>query len=326
MCRPLVVDEAEATLAELQLTKRPNPRPQETIRLSADLVKRNIKPLSAAAIRGNWTAKVSEAPPPARWAMMVKPKPSVSAISKAPEAPQTEAPRGLAGGPAPTRSFRNPNAAALSGWTSKLTGSNSGKREFIPTTPNIPGEVMAKALQTRDASGFKRRSGLPIPQQLNRPATESALMQVVNSTYRQLLNKLPLDSERLISAESKLRDEQIDLGEFVQEVALSDAFQSRLASMAPLRAASAAALSLLGRAATADEVTRFLNTRALSGQHVAVKNLLASRTDTDDEPNNNVPRIDGMETQLGLPQSTAQRTASLYRGNAGLNPPQGPSD
>ena len=36
-----------------------------------------------------------------------------------------------------------------------------------------------------------------------------------------------------------------------------------------------------------------------------------------------VPRIDGMATASGVSQATIQRTAALYRGNAGLNPPTG---
>ena len=98
---------------------------------------------------------------------------------------------------------------------------------------------------------------------------------------------------------------------------MSEAFQNRIASMAPLRAASAAGLALLGRATTPAETSRFLITRAQAGHGAAVTELLAERIGTK------VPRIDGMATASGVNQATIQRTASLYRGNAGLNPPTG---
>ena len=117
--------------------------------------------------------------------------------------------------------------------------------------------------------------------------------------------------------ESRLRNQDIDLTEFIAEVAMSEAFQNRIATMAPLRAASAAGLALLGRATTPAETSRFLITRAQAGHGAAVTELLAERTTTT------VPRIDGMATASGVNQATIQRTASLYRGNAGLTPPTG---
>ena len=55
--------------------------------------------------------------------------------------------------------------------------------------------------------------------------------------------------------------------------------------------------------------------RAQAGHGAAVSELLAERFGDD------VPRINGMDSPSGVGQSTIQRTAALYRGNAGLNPP-----
>ena len=82
---------------------------------------------------------------------------------------------------------------------------------------------------------------------LVRGATESERREVVDAVYRQLLNRVPLEDERLTSPESLLCDGQIDLEGFIESVALSEAFQERLSRMAPLRAATAATLALLGR-------------------------------------------------------------------------------
>ena len=67
----------------------------------------------------------------------------------------------------------------------------------------------------------------------------------------------------------------VDLSGFVQSIAMSEAFQNRLFSMSPLRAAAAAGLSLLGRASTPAEVSEFLITRARDGQQQATLYFLA---------------------------------------------------
>ena len=185
-----------------------------------------------------------------------------------------------------------------------------------PARPR-PSRRMGQALANADASGFQLRAGLPAMLELKQPCSESELRTVLDATYRQLLNRVPTESERLVTAESRLRNQDIDLPDFIAEVAMSEAFQNRIASMAPLRAASAAGLALLGRATTPAETSRFLITRAQAGQGAAVTELLAERISTT------VPRIDGMSTASGVSQATIQRTASLYRGNAGLNPPTG---
>ena len=85
--------------------------------------------------------------------------------------------------------------------------------------------------------------------------------------------------------------------------------------MAPLRAASAATLALLGRAASPTEVSRFLTVRAQQGQPAAVQELLSQISDAD-----RVPRMDGMNTRPDATMATQQRTAALYQGNAAMNP------
>ena len=174
--------------------------------------------------------------------------------------------------------------------------------------------LMAKALRTNDASGYLKRGGITPQLTLSENFTESELFVVINATYKQLLNRIPLESERLLLAESQLRNKDITLLGFIEAVAMSDAFQNRLYTMAPLRAASAAGLALLGRATTPEETRAFIATRASSGQFAALKELLADEAST-------VPTISGMDSSNGKTQATMQRTASLYRGNAGLNPP-----
>ena len=179
---------------------------------------------------------------------------------------------------------------------------------------------MTRALETRGAEGYKLRPSLPQPLVLKRPCDESELRSIVDATYKQLLNRVPLEGERLLEAESRLRNEDSNLVDFIAEVAMSEAFQSRLYSMAPLRAASAASLALLGRVASPAEVSRFLAVRAESGQPVAVREVLDRIEELDA-----VPRMDGMNTRANVTQATQQRTAALYQGNAAINPATDPA-
>ncbi len=188
------------------------------------------------------------------------------------------------------------------------------------TRTAAPLSPMTRALETRGAEGYKLRPSLPQPLVLKRPCDESELRSIVDATYKQLLNRVPLEGERLLEAESRLRNEDSNLVDFIAEVAMSEAFQSRLYSMAPLRAASAASLALLGRVASPAEVSRFLAVRAESGQPVAVREVLDRIEELDA-----VPRMDGMNTRANVTQATQQRTAALYQGNAAINPATDPA-
>jgi phycobilisome core-membrane linker protein len=180
---------------------------------------------------------------------------------------------------------------------------------------------MAKALGGARPQGFSRRRSLGQPVMLLPEADEAMLQQVVEATYRQLLNRTPLAAERLGDAESQLRDGRLSVSEFVAVIAGSDLFQQRLNRMAPLRAASAAYLALLGRAAQPKEVSRYLATRGRKGQLAALDDLLSGKEFAHSFGRDTVPYLRGMATANGIPLATVNRTALLYAGNAGLTPP-----
>jgi phycobilisome core-membrane linker protein len=180
---------------------------------------------------------------------------------------------------------------------------------------------MAKALDGAQPQGFSRRAGLGQAITWRQDAGETGLQEVIEACYRQLLNRIPLASERMIDAESQLRDAQISVSEFIGLIATGELFQQRLMRMAPLRAASAAFLALLGRAGQPKEVSNFLATRAKQGQMVALDGILSSVEYSDSFGRDTVPYLRGLDTENGLPITTVNRTAALYTGNAGLTPP-----
>jgi phycobilisome core-membrane linker protein len=179
---------------------------------------------------------------------------------------------------------------------------------------------MEKALRAGSPQGFARRRSLDRPVRLLPSASEEQVRQVIETTYRQLLNRVPFRAERLIDAESQLRDGQLSVAEFVAQVAGSELFLQRLNRMAPLRAASAAYLALLGRAAQPAEVSRFLAIRSTAGQQSAIAALLDAGEYASAFGTDTVPYVRGMATADGIPLTTVNRTAALYGGNAGLNP------
>ena len=220
--------------------------------------------------------------------------------------------RGLVGGKSPITRLSSRQRVSARDFA-------SASRALSAALP--PGASLQTALAANEASGYRRRFRLPPTAiELQRLTSECELQNMITTIYRQLLNRIPLDSERLFSAESQLRDGRVSLDGFVELVALSDAFQERIAMMAPLRAATAAAMALLGRAATPSEVRRFLITRATSGQPTAVSELLIQRISSKVSLSE-VLSLDSLSSRAGVSQATIARTASLYSGNAGLTPP-----
>jgi phycobilisome core-membrane linker protein len=180
---------------------------------------------------------------------------------------------------------------------------------------------MAKALRAGSLQGFGKRQSLGTVVKLSMRPSAAEQSQAIEAVYRQLLGRQPLASEQLGDAESQLRKGQLCVAEFVARVAGSDLFNRRLNRMAPLRAASAAYLALLGRAAQPAETSTFLATRAEQGQRAAVEAILNSEEYAARFGRDTVPHLGGMATSDGIPLTTVNRTAALYGGNAALNPP-----
>ncbi|WP_315855567.1 phycobilisome rod-core linker polypeptide [Synechococcus sp. RedBA-s] len=88
-----------------------------------------------------------------------------------------------------------------------------------------------------------------------------------------------------------------------------------------MRAASAAYLALLGRAAQPKEMSRYLATRGRKGQLAALDDLLSGKEFAHSFGRDTVPYLRVMATANGIPLATVNLTALLYAGNAGLTPP-----
>ena len=308
-----------AAIADTTPRKRPEVAPSLEVRTTGSVVQRNL-PNRRQVIVGGWSAKI------AGGAAMAPAKPS-----------RDQGPGTIRQAPSPTRSFsRTPGGAGA--WTA---GSVTAGFKTSPTAPSfgtaggwtaavsngaisaqarLPGSAMDQALKAGTPQGFGRRQSLGRAVTLGRSASEQQVQEAIEASYRQLLNRVPLASERLGDAESQFRNGQLTVAEFVGQVAGCDQFQQRLNRMAPLRAASAAYLALLGRAAQPAEVSRFLSLRGSKGQRAALEDLLNSQEYAGAFGQDTVPYLRGMATADGISLRTVNRTAALYAGNAGLTP------
>lgn len=312
-----------SAIPDLTPVNRPQVAQSSSFRSSGDITPRNLPDRRLRQVTGSWTARFAE---------------GEEAASK----PSSSTPRSLRQPPEPSRRWRvSPTGpgSTSSGWSANI--GSSARATTAPARGQIsggwsaevsangfsaavapqPGAAMAKALDGARPQGFSRRRSLGQPVMLLADAGEAMVQQVIEATYRQLLNRVPLAAERLGDAESQLRDGRLSVSEFVGVIAGSDLFQQRLNRMAPLRAASAAYLALLGRAAQPKEVSQYLATRGKKGQGAALDDLLSGREYADSFGRDTVPYIKGMATADGIPLATVNRTALLYAGNAGLTPP-----
>ncbi len=306
-----------ASVPDLTPMSRPTVAPPQTLRTTGDLTPRNLSP--RRVVRGSFSAKISGgesastiSSPQGADSVRQWPAPSRSWTQKAATRPASY--------PRSSPSAFTPGAPgavpALTGpWIARTSPS------LLSGPAQLPSTAMERALKPGTLQGFAKRRGLPAVLQLSSNPSSDELDAVIDGVYRQLLNRSVLAAERLGDAESQLRNGSLPVSGFVALVASSDLFLNRLLRMAPLRAASAACLALLGRAGQANEVSGFLATRARRGLLVAVEQLLNSSAYARSFGQNVVPYLLGMATTDGVPLSGVNRTASLYFGEAGLNPP-----
>jgi phycobilisome core-membrane linker protein len=306
-----------AAYADLSGGKRPDVAPPQSLRTTTDVVSRNLAE-RPRVVMGGWSAQIAG-----------------GETMAAPTGAVPTGPGSIRQAPAPNRRWKQTPATTTGFWSSAPAGapSSSSTRPLISGDwraavgsgqtsglANQPGAAMAKAIQPGRPQGFGRRQSVGRPVRLGRSTTETQVQEALETVYKQLLNRVPFTAERLGDAESQFRNQQLTVAELVTQIAGSELFQQRLNRMAPLRAAAAAYLALLGRAAQPQEVSAFLATRANRGQQAAIDALLSSQEYAEAFGQDTVPYIRGLATADGIPLATVNRTAQLYGGNAGLTP------
>lgn len=150
-------------------------------------------------------------------------------------------------------------------------------------------------------------------------ATEADLQAVIRAAYRQVLgNAHVLDSERLSSAESQLRNGSISVKEFVRAVAQSDLYRARCFETAsPYRFIELNFKHLLGRAPQDQaEIAAHVQLYNAQGYEAEINSYIDSAEYMNNFGENVVPYARGNQTQTGIKNVGFNRSFALMRGFA----------
>jgi phycoerythrin-associated linker protein len=155
--------------------------------------------------------------------------------------------------------------------------------------------------------------------ELRSNATEEDLQAVIRSVYRQVLgNTHVMESQRLTSAESLLRNGDITVRGFVRAIAQSELYQSLFFdNSSPYRFIELNFKHLLGRAPQDQaEISEHVQTYNSQGYEAEIDSYLDSDEYLTSFGENTVPSARGNRTQVGSKNVNFNRTFSLMRGFA----------
>lgn len=162
-------------------------------------------------------------------------------------------------------------------------------------------------------------------QELNAPspftANDNTAYQIaVTAAYRQVFgNVQPMESERLLSSESKLRNGDINVREFVRRLAQSGFYQSRFFdAVSPHRAVELNFKHLLGRPPHNEaEISNHVALIASSGFAGEINSYLDSDEYIQTFGEDTVPYPTSWNSPVGQPQCVFNRMAALEQNFAG---------
>lgn len=157
------------------------------------------------------------------------------------------------------------------------------------------------------------------PTELRINATEDDLQGVIRAAYRQVLGNIHvMDSQRLTSAESMLRNGDITVKEFIRRIAQSDLYQSLFFSNnSPYRSIELNCKHLLGRAPLDQaEISQHVQTYNEKGYEADIDSYIDSAEYSENFGENTVPYPRSIRSQTGIKNVVYNRTLSLLGGYA----------
>jgi phycoerythrin-associated linker protein len=157
------------------------------------------------------------------------------------------------------------------------------------------------------------------PLNLQPGATEDDLQIIIRAVYRQVLgNAHVMDSQRLTSAESSLRNRDITVRDFVRAIAQSDLYRSRFfETSSPYRFIELNFKHLLGRAPQdQSEISQHVQIYNEQGYAAEINSYIDSAEYTARFGDDTVPYYQGSQTQSGIKNVGFNRTFALMRGYA----------
>jgi phycoerythrin-associated linker protein len=154
------------------------------------------------------------------------------------------------------------------------------------------------------------------PVELHPNPTVDDLDIVIRAAYRQVLgNAHIMESERLINAESQLRNSDITVRGFVRAIAQSDLYRSLFFNSSCYRFIELNFKHLLGRAPQDQtEIAAHVQTNVTQGYRAEIDSYIDSAEYEMNFGENLVPYHRGSRTQTGVKNVSFNRTFSLMRG------------
>ena len=164
------------------------------------------------------------------------------------------------------------------------------------------------------------------PTELRANWSEGDVQAVINAAYRQVLgNEHLMQSERLVSAESLLRQGSITVRDFVRSLALSELYRTKFFYSTPqVRFIELTYKHLLGRAPYDEaEIAYHVDLYTQKGYEAEINSYIDSLEYQENFGEAIVPYYRGFETQRGQKTVGFSRMFQLYRGYANSDRAQG---
>jgi phycocyanin-associated rod linker protein len=178
--------------------------------------------------------------------------------------------------------------------------------------------LLASNLASAGRLGLSAFDASRVELRLNNQSEED-LRAVIRAAYRQVLgNDYVMESERLVGAESQLRQGNITVRDFVRAIAKSDLYKNKfLFRNSNTRFIELNYKHLLGRAPyTEDEVNYHLNLYNTKGYDAEIDSYIDSVEYETSFGNNVVPYYTGFSVDAGVRTTGFTRMFRLYRGYA----------
>lgn len=157
------------------------------------------------------------------------------------------------------------------------------------------------------------------PVQLASNPTEDDLQVVIRAAYRQVLgNHHVMESQRVTTAESQLRNGDITVREFVRRIAQSNLYQTLFFDdVSAYRFVELNCKHLLGRAPHDQaEISQHVQRYNAEGYEAEINSYIDSEEYLNSFGDNTVPYARGTQSQLGQKNVGFNRSFSLMRGYA----------
>ena len=196
---------------------------------------------------------------------------------------------------------------------------NIGTKAFKSSDTGISPQTWLAEYQAREAAATFPAARLSQPVKLYEGSTGEEIEIVIRAAYKQVFGNVHLlESQRLLTAESRLKDGQLTIKEFIRELAKSDAYRSLFFdTCSNIRAIELNFKHLLGRAPdSSQEISEHSAILLEGGFGAEIDSYLDSPEYKDNFGDDTVPYYVSYSTQTGKNVAGYNRIFQLIKGSS----------